>query len=562
MKNLMVLLLFVLVGTLLNAQRLQLEKLVSYGGEGADKLQAFASDGNKNIYFMGQSSKELSLYDSVFVENDWEYLWPYYYGKLHDLNELVWSKSFFVNWHNTGCNPNNVDYRDGHALYFFPFEKAWIDGERYVNDPNPLSVVHVFSENIEEKKLHVREDGWISSARLIGNDNYLTSMSYINRSSNNPRTPLYSFYSYEDSILNFQPVVSYELYRPSLEHPRRPGFGIHSIREADTQNFFFVGTLTVYENATVMIAGDTMDVEIPGWSEDRNGRRNFKVLGKVNAEGEVLKYKMWEDLTGTLSINDLAAGNNGDVFMAGSFTGTTNFGYATYTAQDRDIFIAKLDSNFNWTGVRNITGSKRLTPSTIILHESKEFGYLAGKFSKDITFDERYVSADSHNIFVSRFTEDLQWEGAGFIEGKGDCNMRGLDFYDGEKIVAGAWFTDEARVRNETVKSAGEEDFLFAVFDFDKYGDSPFSTEDLSSSTSDLTLYPNPAANGEFRVRCGVGIESAVFYTLSGAEVPVQLSGRGGEELTVRVLTDKKQMIIGKFIDKNGNMEVRKIVVN
>jgi hypothetical protein len=105
---------------------------------------------------------------------------------------------------------------------------------------------------------------------------------------------------------------------------------------------------------------------------------------------------------------DVATDSSENSYVTGLFMGTVTFGSTTITSNgDRDIFIAKLDTNGNYLWAKQAGGASfHSVVSTGIATDSSGNNYVTGYFNGTVSFSATSLtsSEDSTDIFVARLS--------------------------------------------------------------------------------------------------------------------------------------------------------------
>ncbi|RFS17081.1 hypothetical protein [Emticicia sp. C21] len=186
-------------------------------------------------------------------------------------------------------------------------------------------------------------------------------------------------------------------------------------------------------------------------------------IAKYNKNGKVL----WVQTAGGTSEEhgrDIALDENGNLYITGSFNGTTTFGSTNKTsAGGTDIFIAKYDTSgaFKWVRTFGSTGND--VGNSITVYNNTNI-YTAGYFNGEVNFEESpSTSNGGSDIFLLKCTPagNSVWvQTAG-----GSGNDQALDVY-AESSGAGitGYFYGTASFGTEARISAGGTDMFFAIY--------------------------------------------------------------------------------------------------
>lgn len=133
------------------------------------------------------------------------------------------------------------------------------------------------------------------------------------------------------------------------------------------------------------------------------------------AQADIPMAYTWGQALGG-SGNDLvaatAADSNGNVFVAGGFAGTAQFGSTNLTATGaKDLFVAKLDPTGGVSWVRQVRGTQFIQPTALVV-DSSGLLYLCGFFTGSATFGNTTLNSQNGNDgFVAKLAGDgsLVW---------------------------------------------------------------------------------------------------------------------------------------------------------
>ncbi|GAB3171688.1 SBBP repeat-containing protein [Telluribacter humicola] len=160
----------------------------------------------------------------------------------------------------------------------------------------------------------------------------------------------------------------------------------------------FTGTVT-FGSITLTSTGSS-DVFIVKYSSNGDVLWAFKAGGTNNDQG-----------------NDIAVDGNGNVYIIGTFVGTSTFGETTFTSIITDVFILKLDGNGSILWVQRGTGEINEYGSGIAVDGVGNV-FITGTFDNTVTFGNfnlnnsqgtRYIN--NTEIFVAKLNPDgiFQW---------------------------------------------------------------------------------------------------------------------------------------------------------
>lgn len=150
-----------------------------------------------------------------------------------------------------------------------------------------------------------------------------------------------------------------------------------------------------------------------------NGESDIFVT-KLDIQGNYI----WAISTGS-SGHDVAVGisvgKNSDIYITGEYEGTVTFGKITLTGRsNREVFIAKLDTNGNYIWVKSAKGSGRNGGIRVVV-DKQGYSYVTGHFTENITFDKTTLTSKGINdIFIVKLDAQGNFVWANGAGGKGD----------------------------------------------------------------------------------------------------------------------------------------------
>ncbi len=120
---------------------------------------------------------------------------------------------------------------------------------------------------------------------------------------------------------------------------------------------------------------------------------NSGFIQKLDSKGNLLWAKVFEGTGSTVIIYEMAVVENGDIYVAGTYSGTVDFNLDTAvtataisTSSGLDIFVLKLDKNSNYINHVVITGSLNQFSRSMDIDRYGDL-ILAGQFNKTVDFD-------------------------------------------------------------------------------------------------------------------------------------------------------------------------------
>ncbi|MCL5097942.1 MAG: PA14 domain-containing protein, partial [Candidatus Omnitrophica bacterium] len=172
-----------------------------------------------------------------------------------------------------------------------------------------------------------------------------------------------------------------------------------------------IRAISVDAERNVYIAGQFSGLVRMG--ADLNAGNNTNLfVAKLNRTGDTW---LWAQAVGGAGIdraNALAAGTNGNLYLAGQFAGTATFGTNTLSSSNGtpDILVAKLDAAGNWLWARAACGSGVNDAANTLVTDSEDNVYLAGQFGNSVGFGSYSLSARGDtDLFVAKLNTDGTW---------------------------------------------------------------------------------------------------------------------------------------------------------
>ncbi|RFS17808.1 SBBP repeat-containing protein [Emticicia sp. C21] len=199
----------------------------------------------------------------------------------------------------------------------------------------------------------------------------------------------------------------------------------------------------------------------------------------------------------------VATDNNGNIYVAGRFTGTATFeSTSIVTTGGEDIFLAKYNRAGALQWVRKAGGSSDDRANAVAVDASGN-AYITGRFTGTATFGAtNLVGAGQQDVFIAKYNTSgtLQWVknagSPGYDTGRGICLSN-----NGSGVFVTGSFTNVATFGDTTVTSQGNGDIFIAGCSSEgenwwvQTGGSPMDDEGYAIAVDNLNIY----ATGYYR---------------------------------------------------------------
>ncbi|MDR2626483.1 MAG: T9SS type A sorting domain-containing protein [Dysgonamonadaceae bacterium] len=271
-----------------------------------------------------------------------------------------------------------------------------------VTPTKEIAWIRTFSESRQSKIYDIvvdRQDNIIVAGTFTGT---------INPAGNNPLT--FDAGEYDDCTVNAF-VARFDKNGALLGQWRIPAYELTSLRVAvdGDGNVYLAGTYGSY----ILFAGTT---GVGTFSVD-----NQLFLAKYSPDGVLLTSKYTEAQNVAYSNATVQVDANGDIYLAGTFTGTFLFAGQTFaTGSDNDMFLAKYNASFSEVWAKRIGGSgsneKGIDVVLSPLGDVAVGGTIVGTSltisDVDSTFSRQYGSTTLPHSAITTFTKngDFRWQ--------------------------------------------------------------------------------------------------------------------------------------------------------
>lgn len=158
----------------------------------------------------------------------------------------------------------------------------------------------------------------------------------------------------------------------------------------------------------------------------------------------------------------LAVDSAGNIFVTGSFQGSATFGSTTLVSSgSNDAFVAKMDKNGNWLWVKSASTTGNDIGYGITL-DSSGSAYVTGSFSAQIILGTFTLTNTPgiDGIFVARIDTNGNWTWAQSATGTNHNYPMALTHGDGGKLYVTGRFTTSTKFGKTTLTSKGSTDIF------------------------------------------------------------------------------------------------------
>jgi hypothetical protein len=208
---------------------------------------------------------------------------------------------------------------------------------------------------------------------------------------------------------------------------------------------FFTGTM-YFDDITITAGGDT-DI----------------FVAKLDSDG-AWQWAATFGGSGADSGADIAVDTSGNIYVAGFYTGTVNFGAGVLASSGgKDMFVLKLDSSGNPVAITGGGGAEEDNASGIVLNPSGQIS-LCGNFSLTASFGNFQLSSvGDKDILVARLDADLNWLSIACAGGALTDSVTGIGTDSAGNCYITGFFNNSASFGNCNLMSLGDSDVFVAM---------------------------------------------------------------------------------------------------
>lgn len=174
------------------------------------------------------------------------------------------------------------------------------------------------------------------------------------------------------------------------------------------------------------------------------------------------------DASATSEATATASDYDGNMFAAGNFAGSVNFGGSVKTTQGATgIFITKIaggSCNVTWAKTFGFRRQRKDMELEVVKTDSSGDVYIGGEFAGPVNFGGTHVVSngkeDAYIVKLSGVDGSVIWVRT--FGGSGDDGVYGMDLDASDNIIATGYFEDEVGFGlGGTMTSFGEEDMFY-----------------------------------------------------------------------------------------------------
>jgi hypothetical protein len=202
----------------------------------------------------------------------------------------------------------------------------------------------------------------------------------------------------------------------------------------------------------------------------RNSGSSDLFVARLSTSGQ-WQWAMNSNGGGSSTVSSTAVDAAGNVYVAGSFTGSLSFGSTTLRSNNNnDLFVAKRNAAGQWLWLTQAAGAARYgmgyyyyEKQSIAVDASGNV-YLTGSFrGPDATFGPTTLSSSAggtygYDVFVAKLNSSGQWQWATQASGTHDDYSSGIAVEPGGNVyLTGSFHSTDLRLGSTTLTNPGQE---------------------------------------------------------------------------------------------------------
>ncbi|HET9502407.1 MAG TPA: T9SS type A sorting domain-containing protein [Hymenobacter sp.] len=304
---------------------------------------------------------------------------------------------------------------------------------------------------------------------------------------------------------------------------------------------------------------------------------NQLFVAKLDANGNWLWAKTATSPTATVQGTGVALDASGNVLLTGYFYGTANFGGTSLTsaAQYNDqLFVAKLDAAGSWLWAQTGTTTGRVQGASVQVDASGNV-FVTGSYSGTTSFGSTSLTtADQYttNLFVTKLSAGGSWQWAKAATGAGSVQGSRLALDASGSVFLTGYFSGTASFGGTSLASTGANSYTYNVFLAKLDGAGAWQWAKLAGGTdsqqsTDLVLDAtgNPVLAGFFNGTATFG--STSLSSAGGSDAFVAKANASGSWLWAKraggisydqanslAITGTGDIVVGGYIMLSNNM--------
>jgi hypothetical protein len=237
------------------------------------------------------------------------------------------------------------------------------------------------------------------------------------------------------------------------------------VKQAGGTNFDIGTAISVDSGGNCYLTGEFWGTATFGPIQLTSGGDYDIFAAKLDSNGNWL----WARQAGGLSREEdygISVDSSGNCYVTGYFWDTASFGSTVLTsAGNRDIFVAKLDSNGNWQWARQASGPETDWGNAISADGSGNCR-MTGYFTATAAFGTtNLTSSGSEDIFVAKLDSNGNWQWVRQAGGTVDDNGNGISVDGSGNCYVAGCFEGTASFGSTDLTSSGSEDIFLAKLD-------------------------------------------------------------------------------------------------
>ena len=221
-------------------------------------------------------------------------------------------------------------------------------------------------------------------------------------------------------------------------------------------------SITVDDNGNSYVTGDFRSSATFGTTILNTSGYNDIFVAKLDINGNWL----WAKKAGGTSEDkgySIALDANGNSYVTGCFSGIATFGTTTITSSgDKDIFVAKMDSNGNWLWAKKAGGTSYDYGCCIAVDDNGN-SYVTGDFAESATFGTTTLTSSGYDdIFVAKMDSNGNWLWAKKAGGQSNDGGRSITVDDNGNSYVTGYFEESTTFGITTLTSSGDYEIFVA----------------------------------------------------------------------------------------------------